>query len=77
MACWVLALRAPAAFRVSIGCLDAARWWLRLLAWMQSTASIVDAYLSLESRTGSEKPSKMGINLLMISSLFTIHFIFS
>jgi hypothetical protein len=46
----VLALAAPAAYWVMLGTAEAAGWWLWLLAWLQSAASIVYAYLRLEQR---------------------------
>jgi len=46
----VLALAAPAAYWVVLGQWDGAGWWLWLLAWLQSAASIVYAYLRLEQR---------------------------
>lgn len=46
----VLALAAPAAYWVGIGAPDPAGWWLFALAWTQSAASIVYAYLRLEQR---------------------------
>jgi hypothetical protein len=49
----VLALAAPAAFWVGAGGYDPAGWWLGLLAWLQSAASIVYAYLRLEQRDRS------------------------
>jgi len=51
----VLALTAPAAYWVGIGHYDPTGWWLWILAWMQTAASIVYAYLRLEQReqTGS------------------------
>jgi len=46
----VLSLAAPAAYWVGIGHYDSAGWWLWLLTWLQSAASIVYAYLRLEQR---------------------------
>jgi hypothetical protein len=46
----VLALAAPAAYWVGIGGYDPTGWWLWLLCWMQTAASIVYAYLRLEQR---------------------------
>lgn len=46
----VLALAAPAAYWVGLGSLEPAGWWLFLLTWLQSAASIVYAYLRLEQR---------------------------
>lgn len=46
----VLACAAPAAYWVVRGEMDGAGWWLWLLTWLQSAASIVYAYLRLEQR---------------------------
>jgi hypothetical protein len=46
----VLALAAPAAYWVGIGRYDPAGWWLWILVWFQTAASIVYAYLRLEQR---------------------------
>jgi hypothetical protein len=46
----VLALSAPAAYWVGIGRPDPLGWWLFLLTWLQSAASIVYAYLRLDQR---------------------------
>ena len=46
----VLALAAPAAYWIGIGHYDPSGWWLFLLIWFQSAASIVYAYLRLEQR---------------------------
>jgi hypothetical protein len=45
-----LALAAPAAYWVGVGNPDPIGWWLFLLAWFQSAASIVYAYARLEQR---------------------------
>lgn len=50
----VLSLAAPAAYWVGMGRYDPAGWWLWLLVWAQTAASIVYAYLRLEQRTGAE-----------------------
>lgn len=50
LATGVLALAAPAAYWVGAGTLDVMGWWLLLLTWFQSAASIVYAYLRLEQR---------------------------
>jgi len=52
----VLALAAPAAYWVGIGHPDPLGWWLVVLVWLQSAASIVYAYLRLEQRTLAEIP---------------------
>jgi YwiC-like protein len=54
----VLSLAAPGAYWVGIGHYDPAGWWLWLLTWLQSAASIVYAYLRLEQRTLSELPPR-------------------
>ena len=46
----VLALAAPATYWVGIGHYDPTGWWLWILTWMQTAASIVYAYLRLEQR---------------------------
>src|SRR5215216_5657678 len=46
----VLSLAAPAAYWVGLGRYDSAGWWLWLLVWAQTAASIVCAYLRLEQR---------------------------
>jgi len=53
----VLALAAPAAFWVGIGNPDPFGWWLFILSWLQSAASIVYAYLRLEQRELSNPPN--------------------
>ncbi|HVN16272.1 MAG TPA: YwiC-like family protein [Anaerolineales bacterium] len=50
LATGVLALSAPAALWIGIGHYDSNGWWLWLLTWLQSSASIVYAYLRLEQR---------------------------
>jgi hypothetical protein len=52
----VLALAAPAAYWVARGQTDAMGWWLFGLAWFQSAASIVHAYMRLEQRGLNEAP---------------------
>lgn len=54
----VLALAAPAAYWVGIGRYDPLGWWLWLLTWLQSAASIVYAYLRLEQREWKEVPAR-------------------
>lgn len=55
----VLALTATAAFWVGRGTPDPTGWWLWLLCWFQSAASIVYAYLRLEQRELHEMPSQV------------------
>ena len=52
----VLALSAPAAYWVSVGDPDPLGWWLFVLVWLQSAASIVYAYLRLDQRELEEVP---------------------
>ncbi len=54
----VLALAAPGAYWVGIGRYDPLGWWLWLLAWLQSAASILYAYLRLEQRVLPEVPAR-------------------
>ena len=54
----VLSLAAPAAYWVGIGHYDALGWWLWVLTWMQSAASIVYAYLRLEQREWKSTPNR-------------------
>jgi len=54
----VLALAAPAAYWVGIGRYDPLGWWLWILTWLQSAASIVYAYLRLEQREWTEVPAR-------------------
>jgi YwiC-like protein len=53
-----LALAAPAAYWVGIGHYDPTGWWLWILVWMQSAASIIHAYLRLEQREQAEVHAK-------------------
>ena len=50
----VLALAAPAAYWAGIRHYDPTGWWLWILVWMQTAASIVYAYLRLEQREQAE-----------------------
>jgi hypothetical protein len=54
----VLALAAPAAYWVGVGRYDPTGWWLWLLTWLQSAASIVYAYLRLEQRNLAAIPAR-------------------
>jgi hypothetical protein len=56
--CGVLALAAPAAYWVGVGSPDPMGWWLFLLTWFQSAASIVYAYLRLEQRELKTQPDR-------------------
>jgi hypothetical protein len=53
----VLALSAPAAYWVGMGFPHPTGWWLFLLTWFQSAASIVYAYLRLHQRELDAKPN--------------------
>lgn len=56
----VLSLCAPAAYWVGINGYDPSGWWLWLLTWLQSAASIVYAYLRLSQREmGGEQAAAM------------------
>lgn len=62
----ILSLAAPAAYWVGLGRYDPAGWWLWILVWFQSAASIVYAYLRLEQRELVQVPAprelwKMGL----------------
>jgi len=54
----VLALAAPAAYWVGVGSPDPQGWWLFVLVWFQSAASIVYAYLRLEQRELKTVPDR-------------------
>jgi hypothetical protein len=54
----VLSLAAPAAYWVGIDRYDSLGWWLWILAWLQTAASIVYAYLRLEQRDLTEIPAR-------------------
>jgi hypothetical protein len=58
LATGVLALSAPAAYWVSLGYYETEGWWLWILIWLQSAASIVYAYLRLEQRTLQVLPTR-------------------
>lgn len=69
----VLALNAPAAYWVGIGSPDSVGWWLFLLTWLQSAASIVHAYLRLQQRELNSIPDlpirlRMGRRALLYTS---------
>ena len=81
----VLSLAAPATYWVGIGHYDPAGWWLWLLIWFQTAASIVYAYLRLEQRDqagGLERTElwRMGVrafayttfNLLVVIALSSL-----
>jgi len=54
-----LALSAPAAYWIGVGETSSLGWWLWILTWFQSAASIVYAALRLEQREWYYKPSLM------------------
>ena len=58
LATGVLSLAAPAAYWVGIGRYDPVGWWLWILVWMQTAASIVYAYLRLEQRNLESPPAQ-------------------
>ena len=68
----VLALSATAAYWVSLGIPDPLGWWLFVLTWFQSAASIVYAYLRLEQRQLSAPPdSKQSLLMGRRAILYT------
>ncbi len=54
----VLSLAAPAAYWVGLQHYSPTGWWLWLLTWLQSAASILYAYLRLEQRVLPEIPDR-------------------
>jgi hypothetical protein len=58
MATGILSLAAPAAYWVGLGRYDPSGWWLWILVWLQTAASIVYAYLRLEQRGLDDKPTR-------------------
>ncbi len=54
----VLALAAPGAYWIGVDHYDPLGWWLWLLTWMQSAASILYAFLRLEQRVLPEVPAR-------------------
>jgi hypothetical protein len=56
----VLSLSAPAAYWVGVDQYDASGWWLWILVWLQTAASIVYAYLRLSQRGQIESPDRSG-----------------
>ena len=56
----VLSLVAPAAYWVGIGQYNPHGWWLWILIWFQTAASIVYAYLRLEQRDQAKGPNGGG-----------------
>ena len=77
----VLSLCAPAAYWVGIGHYDPNGWWLWILTWIQTAASIVYAYLRLEQRDMSQEQAaamsrgawfKLGNRALLYTSINTV-----
>ena len=54
----VLSLAAPAAYWVGTGHYDPTGWWLWILIWIQTAASILYAYLRLEQRGQITTPDR-------------------
>ncbi len=54
----VMSLAAPAAYWIGVGRYDPAGWWLWILVWIQSAASIVHAYMRLEQRILDSVPPR-------------------
>ncbi len=52
----VLALAAPAGYWIGLGYPDNMGWWLWMLTWLQSAASIVYAYARLDQRAWDKVP---------------------
>ncbi len=58
LATGALSLAAPAAYWIGIGRYDPTGWWLWILIWVQTAASIVHAYLRLEQRALDHLPAR-------------------
>jgi hypothetical protein len=70
----VLSLAAPAVYWVGLGRYDALGWWLWILVWLQTAASIIYAYLRLEQRDLTKIPMrnelwKMGIPAFIFTTI--------
>lgn len=70
----VLSLAAPAAYWVGMGRYEPTGWWLWVLVWLQTAASIVHAYMRLEQRELRAMPVfrdlwKMGLPALIFTTL--------
>lgn len=70
----VLSLAAPAAYWVGMGRYDPTGWWLWVLVWLQTAASIVHAYMRLEQRELRVTPAprdlwKIGLPALIYTTL--------
>ena len=57
----VLSLSAPAAYWVGVGQYESTGWWLWILVWFQTVASIFHAYLRLEQREQVNSPDRSGL----------------
>lgn len=58
LATGALSLAAPAAYWIGVGRYDPTGWWLWILIWVQTAASIVHAYLRLEQRSLDHLPAR-------------------
>ena len=58
LATGALSLAAPAAFWIGVGSYDPIGWWLWILVWLQTAASIGYAYLRLEQRNLAKIPAR-------------------
>ncbi len=68
----VLALAAPAGLWVAQGWADPQGWWLWVLCWFQSAASIVHAYMRLEQRSLTTQPDLLSaLRLVRRALLYT------
>ncbi len=81
LATGVLSLAAPGAYWVGLGHYGASGWWLWLLTWLQSAASILYAYLRLEQRLLPSVPPRriqwsMAVRALAFTS-FNVLFSFA
>lgn len=61
LATGVLALAAPAAYWTGLHRYEPMGWWLWLLTWLQSAASIVYAYVRLEQREQTQSPGRTAL----------------
>ena len=73
IACGVLSLAAPAAYWIGKEEILRLGWWLFILTWLQSAASIVYAYLRLQQRELTSIPSlkdrfRLGFRALLYTS---------
>ncbi len=73
IACGVLSLAAPAAYWIGKEEILRLGWWLFILTWLQSAASIVYAYLRLQQRELTSIPSlkdrfRLGFRAILYTS---------